>query len=147
MSSSIHVDYVAGFLLSPNATQVALIEKKKGPAAIVSKLNAIGGKIEAMESPEAAMRREFSEETGVDISAWRRFVVLKHSAWNVHFFVARSTLLYNVRTTESEKVSIYFVADIGKLNVVPNVRWILPMALSLHLGESADSFTVLENHL
>ena len=56
--------YVVGYMFNPEKTAVALIEKQK-PAWQRGKFNGIGGHIEADETPEAAMSREFEEEAGV----------------------------------------------------------------------------------
>ncbi len=74
------VKYVAGLLFNDNATKVALILKNHGPAALVGKWNAVGGKRTTMsagqlESPAAAMWREFLEETGTDVQKWEPFLI------------------------------------------------------------------------
>ena len=56
--------YVAGFAFNMDGDRVLLVLKKK-PAWQNGRLNAIGGKIEANESPLQAMVREFREETDV----------------------------------------------------------------------------------
>jgi 8-oxo-dGTP pyrophosphatase MutT (NUDIX family) len=83
--------YVAGFMFDVANKQVALIRKTK-PAWQAGKLNGIGGKIEDGESPEAAMVREFLEETGcnTDRDDWSHFASLsedpeKGERWSVDF--------------------------------------------------------------
>jgi hypothetical protein len=57
--------YVVGFMFDFAFERVALIRKRK-PIWQAGKLNGIGGKIEANETREEAMRREFIEEAGFD---------------------------------------------------------------------------------
>jgi hypothetical protein len=57
--------YVLGFVFSEDSSRVLLVWKNR-PAWQAGKLNGIGGKIEAGETPLQAMQREFREETLVD---------------------------------------------------------------------------------
>ncbi len=139
------IKYVAGFLFSVDGSLVALISKSKGPPAVVGRMNGIGGKIEPGEEPTQAMRREFLEETGVDVDDWHAFATLAHPDWSVEFFVAYSDSVLQVRTMETEPVSIVQTRYMTQLPVVPNVMWLIPMALSLKRGESADHFVITES--
>jgi len=57
--------YVVGFLFSEDQSRVLLVWKNR-PAWQNGKLNGVGGKIEAGETPLQAMEREFKEETYFD---------------------------------------------------------------------------------
>jgi 8-oxo-dGTP pyrophosphatase MutT (NUDIX family) len=141
------MEYVAGFLFSSDGEKVAFIHKECGPDAVVGRWNAIGGKILTGqdETADVAMRREFLEETGTDVVAWTLFLVLKGADWQVSFFHAyNSELLSTVRTVEREVVDIFPVRDaLSEINVVPNLRWIIPMALS-HDKDHVRVYEVLE---
>jgi 8-oxo-dGTP diphosphatase len=138
------MEYVAGFLFANNYELVALIEKQK-PAWQKGKINAIGGKIEPGETPAEAMRREFREETGVDVETWRRYVVLNGPGFIVHFFFSTVTEdeLWEVKTTTDEVVGVYDVADLDTVNTIPNLKWLIPMAMSMRY-ETAAAFDVSE---
>ena len=138
------MEYVAGFLFSDHYKLVALIEKQK-PAWQKGKLNAIGGKIEPGETPAEAMRREFREETGVDIESWRRYVVLNGPGFIVHFFFTTVTerKLREVQTTTEEVVGIYDAGDLDAISTIPNLKWLIPMARSMQY-ETAAAFDVSE---
>lgn len=125
--------YVAGFLFDSARERVALIHKTHGPSAVVGKWNAIGGKRKPgepglpEESSDAAMWREFIEEAGVPVE-WTLFLRLRGPGWEVDFFHAfDSAKLAEVRQREAEEVATFAVSSLPK--VVPNLRWIIPMAL------------------
>lgn len=124
--------YTVGFLFSEEADFVALIQKNK-PVWQAGRLNGIGGHIEEGESPEACQRREFKEETGVDIDGWEKFCVLTGENYEVTFFVLFSERILECRTMEQEDVFILNVHDVMKHNIVPNLRWLLPMALERNI--------------
>lgn len=146
---NIKFDYVAGFLFSKDFKNVALIYKQK-PAWQKGKLNAIGGKIEPGELAQDAMRREFREETGLDLTDWKRFCVLRgesDDAWRVHFYFAIGDV-HKVQSMESEKVSSRVVNSIlcnYQIPVIPNLRFLIPMALSFAKGlENCSAFQITE---
>ena len=128
------VKYVAGFLFNGVRSAVALIHKTHGHACMVGKWNAIGGKIKRGEpglpdeSSAAAMWRLFQEEAGVSVNGWTLFLKLKGVDWSVDFFHAFSNdALAQVRTCEGETVEVFHLNALPE--TVPNLRWILPMAL------------------
>lgn len=145
----IKFDYVAGFLFSENLKNVALIHKQK-PAWQRGKLNAIGGKIQSGESADDAMRREFREETGLDIADWKRFCVLRgdsESDWRVYFYFAVGDV-NKVQSMESEIVRNFVVNSIlcnYQISIIPNLRFLIPMALSFAKGlENCSAFQIVE---
>ncbi|MNR71411.1 CTP pyrophosphohydrolase [compost metagenome] len=77
--------YVLGFAFSGD--QVALILKAR-PAWQAGRLNGVGGKVEPGEQAQAAMAREFREETGVDTDAaeWLLFAVMNGPGFEVVCF-------------------------------------------------------------
>ena len=133
--------YVAGFLFREDKTQVALIEKQR-PAWQKGKLNGIGGKVEIGETPREAMRREFKEEAGADISKWRAFCYLQginpKDPWTVIMFMSEEPV--QVQTMEDEQVGWYPIDLIDELGVIPNLKWLIPMACA----EPIATGTVLE---
>lgn len=121
--------YVCGFLFN-SLGFVALIHKLRGPKEVVGKLNGVGGKVEADETPLEAMRREFKEEAGLDIRSWFEFCVLDGPGWRVHFFYDK--VLdggYDLRSMTDEPVHWHPIENINLLPVVNNLKWLIPMAL------------------
>jgi 8-oxo-dGTP diphosphatase len=100
---------------------------KHKPAWQRFKFNGIGGKVEPGETAEAAMRREFLEEAGLDLD-WQPRTQLVGPDFVVYFFTAFSNELYNIRTIEKEEIVIL---DSLRLpgNVIFNLNWIIPMFL------------------
>ncbi len=125
------MNWSVGFLFD-DAGRVALIEKKR-PAWQAGKLNGIGGKVEPGETPAEAMRREFREETGVDVADWHHFMTLRWEAGDVFFYRSfASHLLAGVQTTTDEMVQVTWADAIGVLPTIPNLAWIVPLARHTH---------------
>jgi 8-oxo-dGTP diphosphatase len=119
------VKYVVGFLFNGRG-DVALILKTH-PEWQKGRLNGIGGHIEPNETPEMAMRREFCEESGIDILDWREFCVVKDGgSYEVHYLTARCYKA-DIRTMTDEQVGWYNPRKLPD-NIVSNVEWTLPMA-------------------
>jgi len=136
----LHPHYVVGFnFIKPSAVllmpfRLVLIRKLK-PAWQLNKLNGIGGKVEPGESPLDAMRREYIEETGDEVTPkWQLFCCQRFDTCTVHFFKAFSENT-TAHTVERESVEIVELADYildphtaRSANVIPNLRWLVPMA-------------------
>ena len=132
---SIH--YVAGFCFTPDRRHVALVWKNR-PKWQAGKLNGIGGKVEPEETAIEAMEREFREEAGIRVTGWRHFCSLgadtdRHAelptGWRVEFFVAFDAM-EGFRTVTDEKVQLVPVNAVPALPHLPNLDWLIPMALS-----------------
>lgn len=135
------MNYVNGFMFSFDNLQVALVEKGK-PDWQAGKLNGIGGKVEDGEIPNEAMVREFREETGYETTGgqWRMFCGLKLRKGLVYFYMTHGNL-ENLQTTTDEKIVIRNVADIPFLNCIPNLNWLVPLAL-----DKDKVFAVIEDN-
>ena len=149
--------YVAGFMFRLISVElgmeVALVRKIKGGDFQVGKLNGIGGKIEALkdsdgcycdgqESPVTAMVREFEEETGTKTNPneWHNFCSLNGIDWVVYFFKNMSTGHYKLQTMEEEEIAWYPIKNLHNESIVPNLKWLIPLALDHHV----KSATILE---
>ena len=118
--------YVLGFLYTSDFKGVWLILKTK-PDWQKGLLNGIGGKIEDGETPMESMRREFREETGLDIIDWREFcIITDNKNFEMYCFCAFSEL---TPTTITEEEVVY--SDIFPLpkNIIVNLNWLVPMGL------------------
>lgn len=139
-------EYVVGFMFNEDKSKVALI-RKTHPDWQKGLLNGIGGKIEKDEAPYDAMDREFGEETGYTVGddivntdengkiipdwfkyTWQQFLEYNGNGYVVYFFKTIGDLS-KLRTTTDEVVEIREVSSLPILEVIPNLRWIIPMAM------------------
>lgn len=123
--------YVVGFAFGPGK-RVALIRKTK-PAWQAGKLNGVGGKVESSDpSAYFAMAREFEEETSVKTQPedWRLYLEIETDVSRVAFFSMMLTKeqFKNLKTTTDEQVLARFCDTLDWQEVLPNLRWSLPMA-------------------
>jgi 8-oxo-dGTP diphosphatase len=128
------VVYVAGFLL--DADDRVVVVRKNRPAWQAGKRNGVGGKVEPGETPDVAMRREFREETGLDIAEWEAFLTLRFADGQVHFFrsFAPAKVLAAARTITDEPIECWHMAELLRPGtpIIPNLSWILPLAAYRH---------------
>lgn len=138
------LDYVLGFAFSQGLSQVLVINKT-APEWQVGMLNGVGGKIEKLETPYEAMVREFKEETGRDTSAkeWTRFAELRYGVTKpvpayepeiiVHCFTSMLPHFSPRTDNPSGEVARWRSVDTVYVpNYIPNLRWLIPMALLKH---------------
>lgn len=133
-------EYVNGFCFSSDGTRVVLI-KKTHPPKLANRYNGIGGKVELSDDTlRAAMSREFFEEAGVatDPADWYEFLVMRTGALcarhTVHFFIMKSDeVLSSVKTMTDELVRVVNVCDLSDVDVLDNLKWIVPLALDPHI--------------
>lgn len=118
--------YVVGFLFK-NGTQVALIRKNR-PEWQLGRLNGIGGHIEEGEQPLEAMIREFKEETGCLVEDWLPFCTLVGRKSKIHFFKTFGD--YPIQTITDEEVGWIELDKLKETNVIPNLHWMIPLALT-----------------
>lgn len=122
--------YVVGFLFDDSSLgQVILIEKQR-PAWQKGFLNGVGGKVEPGESAEDAMRREDIEEMGVD-PEWSKFASVEYSGHILHFFAARDATAFSEARAQTDEQLVrpwVFGGDFARIKVIPNLRWLIPMA-------------------
>lgn len=134
-------EQVAGFLFDRIFDRVVLI-RKTHPEWQAGKFNAIGGTVEDGEYPVETMRREFMEEAGMSIYDWSLFCTLDDQrGWRVYFFFAVGSIDACESKTD-EKLDIFLVDELPK-NIIPNLRWLIPMALSME-SERCDEFIIRE---
>jgi 8-oxo-dGTP diphosphatase len=129
---------VVGFLMDESQIKIALIEKSR-PNWQTGRFNGVGGHVEKGENPTESMIREFREETGKIITTWRHFATLTHLSRGglVYFFVAKDDAVFDVATQTDEQVSLWLVKALPEM-VMPNLRWLIPMALDETLTEPIE---------
>jgi len=122
--------YVAGFMFSPDFENVILIQKEK-PEWQKGKYNAVGGKIEDVESAPQAMAREFKEETSIETKweDWQNLCRIGDETYVVYFFYTTNENWRDYLTTTDEEVFHIPVMDLNtiKHQIIPNLEWLIPI--------------------
>lgn len=95
--------YVLGFMFDTTTQRVLLIRKCR-PAWQAGKLNGVGGKLEAGETPLEALVREVSEEAALDTAPaqWRYFGVMAGTDFQVHCFETRDDRITEFKSLTDE---------------------------------------------
>lgn len=159
--------FVVGFLFSPCLTQVVLIQKNR-PEWQAGKWNGVGGKVEDLDQPKPheqplnmlqwddlqnlrAQQREWTEETSAQSPEWRLFCRLRGNAKEggqirLSFFCATGSF-NDVRTATDETVQVHLVNSVmsGEVDIVPNLRWVLGMALRFLTHPHPYVYNVVED--
>lgn len=120
--------YVLGFLFDNNMEFVALIKKIR-PEWQRGLFNGIGGKIEPGETPDEAMIREFIEEAGVRYTDWTLFATLAGNDNEIYCYYGVSEDIWDVETTEEERVEVVNISLIDNYKILPNLKWLIPAAM------------------
>lgn len=123
-------EYVLGFMFD-DKNRVALIKKNR-PDYQKDLINGIGGKVEPGESPVAAMKREFLEETGAKVNNWEFFAALSFNEGEMQ----RDSIVYcyatesnsPIKSVTDEIVGMYAVNVVQDLKIMPNLGWLVPLA-------------------
>jgi 8-oxo-dGTP diphosphatase len=122
--------YVAGFLFDDTGSRVALVRKAR-PEWQAGRLNGVGGHLEPGETGAQAMRREFWEEAGVDLTCWEPFATVEGVWGSVEFFRAFSTTALDEVSTRTEE-PIEVVHALPRSDNLPNLSWLIPLARYTH---------------
>lgn len=150
-------DYVVGFAFSLDETRLMLIQKIK-PKWQKGKLNGVGGKIEPGELPIEAMVREFKEEARIETiqDDWTRFCSLEdYKGYSVYFYVSHLKRLNAMSYTTPLGLHSEITQEVihimrpewcypNNVTIVPNLAWLVPMALHMPLCTKLSDFRVKE---
>lgn len=126
------MSHVAGFLFNSTRNKVVLIKKNR-PKWQSGRYNGVGGKFEEKDSCyEAAMTREFFEETGVKIpkEKWKLFCQYFWSEGFVCFYSCHDEYdqyFPYVKTVTDEELGIFDVSELPH-NKIYNLNWLVPLA-------------------
>jgi len=131
--------YVLGFYINQNDRHVLMVRKNRGPDCVIGMLNGIGGKVETNEVCSLAMEREFAEETGKLIYAyqWKFCGILRSKevengfkvSFYIHYGPSFNVPLVNDVGEPLCWVDINDLPSSGFPQVVPNIKWLLPLCM------------------
>ena len=123
--------YVLGFIFDQSKKRVLLVKKNR-PDWQAGRWNGIGGKIDPLDaSPLAAMERENMEEIGVPYD-WEHCVTFICPGGTVFVFTNSDFLGDDIsfNQIEDEKLRVWRVDVIDQLNVMNNLKRLIPVCLS-----------------
>lgn len=125
--------YCLGFAFTDHDNFVVLIKKNK-PAWQKGLLNGVGGKIEDGEYNNMGMAREFKEETGVETAStdWTLFTEMHFDDHTIVYCFATRLPSHNqnIQSPTDEYVALFSIFDVrNHPKVIPNLRWLIPMAM------------------
>ena len=130
--------YTIGALFNPEMDLVLLIEKTK-PEWQKGMLNLPGGHIEDGETAAECVRREFVEETGIDVDNWQHIGRIDNAGnYYIEFFTAVLSEDQVAQTLTDEKVDWHEVYDLPA-KCISNLFWLVPFAANIHKQGNANS--------
>lgn len=119
-----------GFVFSKDLKQVLLI-RKQHPEWQAGKINGLGGKTEAGETPEECVSREVREESDLQIPAtsWHKVTKLVWNVWRVEVFATIYEGSFRDAVTLTDEEVEWFDVDQLPAQVISNLRWLIPLAI------------------
>lgn len=126
--------YVVGLAFTKDHHQVLLLRKRR-PEWQAGLLNGVGGKVEVGEDFLPAMVREFKEETGLEVplEAWEHNITFTGTDYELRFYSTTGAEVRKARTTTDEPLFVVRVEGLPKLDVIPNLQWVIPLCLDPHV--------------
>ena len=135
--------YTATFIFNEFGTNLLLIRKNK-PEWQKGFLNAIGGKLEDDDfNTTTCAIREVKEETGISLNEdeIEQFHIMSHDGNYIYFFKSFTDKVYDYTQMEEEEfVLVDNVDEYIPENVIPNLNWLIPMALDNNINFSASNY-------
>lgn len=118
-------------------TKVLLVKRNKEP--YLNQWNGLGGKIEQGESPEASVKRELAEETGLDITqshmvysgiiTWDVAAVARKGGMYAFIFYFPEDVLFeqsNTREGLLQWKELDWIIENGSQEIAENIKFFLP---------------------
>lgn len=147
--------YCLGFVFNRDMTRVLLVEKKRGPDAVVGKWNGIGGVCREdahgwiYELGDEAMARKGGEEVGLvtDEDAWTRFATISGVGHDICCLYTKvdDEVLDGLKALREEPVRVWSVYPIilaGSLPLAPATDWLIVAARAHGRGDCLDTYEV-----
>lgn len=132
--------HTVGFVFSKDQAQVLLMLKNRPPWQ-KGKYNGPGGKVEAGETAIQCVAREVFEETNISIEedAWIYFAEITEGSNHIEFFATISSgYMLSIEQKTDEPIKWVDVDELPE-NIIPNLRWLIPMALNRLDGERMNT--------
>jgi len=147
-------EYVLGFVFEretyPTDSPNVLLMLKQRPDNQRKMFNGVGGKVEPRDRTSLlAMRREFTEETGIngDFLDFESFGEMRGRDWVVHLFTAWGENLQSANNEDSEVptlVPIGYVDYFFKTNkCLENIPWLSRLAYCFLTGKEKKPLSIV----
>lgn len=129
------MEYVVGFAFDSTQSNLMMIRKNR-PDWMAGRLNGIGGKIEAGETPIQAMVRECQEEADITIENWELFHTISfENGDKLYAFVTQNNQIENAITKTDELVMIVPTEIIPQLDLVNGTMELIQTAIK-HINQN-----------
>lgn len=129
---------MVGFCYDTDAQHVLLVRKTR-PTWQAGLLNGVGGKVEPGEHFQAAMVREWVEETPAApvVPTWEHFVTLLSGEHTIVFFRAFThwedlAALHRTVNDVGERLFLVRIESVVANPHVPNLSWLVPLGAYTH---------------
>lgn len=135
------MEYTLAFIFDDTLSEVLLIKKTK-PDWQAGYLNGIGGKREHNETTTDCIIREVYEECGLRNIHYTPVGVIQGEEYLVTVFTARvsRSILEEASTKTEEEVQLYKMVDLPTLNLLPSVKYLIPMCIQPYIDPNFISF-------
>jgi 8-oxo-dGTP diphosphatase len=135
--------YTLGYIFTADLKKVLLVHKL-APEWQLGKLNAVGGKIEEGEESIDCIVREVEEETTLKTNkkAWRYLGEMHGEPWRMEIFTyVYQKSLYDAKKAGKEEIQWFDINNLPE-NIIPNLRWQIPLALEKIQYNALKSFSM-----
>ena len=135
--------YTVAFIFNKDLSKVLLIHKQK-PDWQKGFINGVGGKYEEGETPGQCVARETKEETLLEIPEknWVYAGVIEQPQGNVGILTAQySGPESDASQGDHEKIEWFTIDPLPK-NVMPNLRFLIPVCLEKLTNDTLTSVTI-----
>jgi 8-oxo-dGTP diphosphatase len=139
--------YTLGFVFNQNKDYVILIEKQK-PAWQAGYYNGIGGKYNPDDIALInTMIREAKEEIGIITQPddWTQFAELFGADFLIHcYYLVNDDIFTNAESKESEKIYKIKISDLTYYRIIPNLSWLIPLALDSSVKNNMTPYATVK---
>lgn len=136
--------YTLAFIFNEDLSKILLIEKNR-PEWQKGFLNGIGGKCEPNEPPLQCINREVFEECGLNNIIFNKIGIIDGIEYVVYVYNARiSHKIFNVAISKTdEKISSYDIKNLESKNLLPSVKYLIPIAMQSYIDPKFISFNTV----
>lgn len=134
--------YTLAFIFNAELSKVLLLRKTR-PEWQAGLLNGIGGKCEPNEPPLKCIQREVFEECGLENIYFEKVGYISGGEYVVYVYTASiSSIDFETAVSKTDEiVAAYDVNDLHNQELLPSVKYLIPMAMQPYIDPNFMSFT------